>query len=177
MNWLSFGATIAEAEHLFKTEYFIFEHTTSRQPQIACHEYHLPAHVAKLVDFVTPTIHFDAKVKPENIRRRLRSMKPISKREMSSDNAMEQLEKARPGTAASVGADPAWNPKQGDALATSQLLDSQQLENCDQQITPNCLRALYEFGPGKTAQQQNTLGCDECNQSKCDPYSNMLQDR
>jgi tripeptidyl-peptidase-1 len=158
MNWLSFGATISEAENLFKTEYFIFEHSTSRQPQIACHEYHLPAHIAKLVDIVTPTIHFDAKVKPEKLRRRLRDIQPLPKRQMSTDSPMGQVAPQRPGTAARVGADPAWFPKQGESLAMSELLDTAQLENCDRQITPNCLRALYGFGPGKTAQQQNTLG-------------------
>jgi tripeptidyl-peptidase-1 len=158
MNWLTFGATISEAEQLFKTQYFIFEHTTSRQPQIACHEYHLPSHIAKLVDFVTPTIHFDAKIKPERLQRRLRNIQPLQKRQMSTDSSMGQIIPQRPGTAARVGADPAWFPKKGEFLTTSDLLDTTQLENCDRQITPNCLRALYGFGPGKTAQDQNTLG-------------------
>jgi tripeptidyl-peptidase-1 len=177
MNWLSFGATVSEAERLFKTEYFIFEHMTSRQPHIACHEYHLPAHVAKLVDFVTPTIHFDAKVKSENLRGKLRERKPVRKlrkRQMRSDNGMDEMESKRPGTAARVGADPAWNPKQGDALATSELMDSTQLENCDRQITPNCLRALYEFSPGTTAQDQNTLGYKIMSQLKHLQISNTL---
>lgn len=158
MNWLSFMATVSEAEQIFKTEYFIFEHTTSGQPQIACHEYHLPQHVARMVDFVTPTIHFDAKVKPEGFRRRLRSPQPLRKREFSTPDAMEQLEIARPGTAATIGSEQGTLPKQGSTLAQSELLDAEQLENCDQQITPNCLRALYGFGPGKSAQLQNTLG-------------------
>jgi tripeptidyl-peptidase-1 len=158
MNWLSFMATVSEAEQLFKTEYFIFEHSTSGHPQIACHEYHLPQHISKMVDFVTPSIHFDAKVKTEKFRKRLRSPRPLRKREMSTPNAMEQLEVARPGTAANIGYEQGTLPKQGATLAQSELLDAEQLENCDQQITPNCIRALYGFGPGKSAQLQNTLG-------------------
>jgi tripeptidyl-peptidase-1 len=158
LNWLQFDATISEAESLFKTEYFIFEHTTSGTPHIACHEYHLPAHVAKLVDFVTPSVHFDAKVKPESFRRRLRDLPELRKREISTANAQEQIEKIRPGEAANIGMQLGSLPKQGATLADNEVLDSEQLENCDRQITPNCVRALYDFGPGNSVQQQNTLG-------------------
>jgi tripeptidyl-peptidase-1 len=63
LNWLYVNTTILEAERLMRTEYYMFEHTLTRTVQVACHEYHLPAHISKLVDFVTPTVHFDAKIK------------------------------------------------------------------------------------------------------------------
>jgi tripeptidyl-peptidase I len=159
LNWLQFDATISEAERLFKTEYFIFEHMTTRTPHIACHEYHLPSHISKLVDFVTPTVHFDAKVKPDSFRRRLRKAPTMKKREIgATSDADRQIEKIRPGLAANVGMELGSLPKQGAVLADSEVLDAQQLEGCDQQITPNCVRALYQFGPGTSAQPQNTLG-------------------
>lgn len=36
-----------------------------------------------------------------------------------------------------------------------------QLENCDKVITPNCLRALYEFPPGITNNTKNSYGIVE----------------
>lgn len=142
----------------------------SRTPHIACHEYHLPAHISKLVDFVTPTVHFDARVKQDNPRRRMRklpshmvpaSVKKELKREikaMTAADADTQLVKVRPGEAASVGMRLGSLPKQGAVLADDDRVDAQQLESCDRAITPNCVRALYQFGPGQSANQQNTLG-------------------
>jgi tripeptidyl-peptidase-1 len=162
MNWLSFNATISEAERLFKAKYYMFEHMQTGTPHVACHEYHLPAHVAKLVDFVTPSVHFDAKVRLNDFRRRTRPLPSLSKRnpinidDISKDNA-----KTGKSDAANVGAQQGVGPKQGAMLADNEVLDSQQLENCDQQITLNCLRALYGFGPATSAQKNNLLGIVE----------------
>jgi tripeptidyl-peptidase-1 len=123
-----------------------------------------------LVDFITPTVHFDAKVKQDDPKRRMRKlpshMVPTSakkelKREikaMTAADADRQIEKIRPGEAASVGMRLGSLPKQGAVLAEGDAVDAQQLESCDRAITPNCVRALYQFGPGQSANQQNTLG-------------------
>ncbi len=43
---------------------YVYEHQNGHK-HIACDKaYHLPEHVSKHVDLVTPTLHFDAKVKP-----------------------------------------------------------------------------------------------------------------
>jgi len=132
---------------------------TTRTPHIACHEYHLPAHISKVVDFVTPSVHFDARVKQESFRRRLRKPAATLKRDLAAIEAADrQIEKNRAKVAANVGMELGSLPKQGAVLADSEVLDAQALEGCDRQITPNCVRALYQFGPGETAQQQNTLG-------------------
>lgn len=77
---------------------------------------------------------------------------------MTAADADRQIEKIRPGEAASVGMRLGSLPKQGAVLAEGDAVDAQQLESCDRAITPNCVRALYQFGPGQTANQQNTLG-------------------
>jgi tripeptidyl-peptidase-1 len=62
LNWLEFSATVDEAEELLKTKYNVYEHE-SGQPHIACEEYSIPAHLQEHVEFVLPTVHFDAKLK------------------------------------------------------------------------------------------------------------------
>lgn len=62
LNWLEFSATVNEAEELLKTRYHVYEHE-SGQPHIACEEYSLPTHLQEHVEFVYPTVHFDAKLK------------------------------------------------------------------------------------------------------------------
>jgi len=56
LGWLAFDATVDEAESLLTTEYYDFEHTDSGFVTAACDEYHLPKHVQKHVDYVTPGI-------------------------------------------------------------------------------------------------------------------------
>ena len=60
-GWISADVSVAEAEGLLGTEYFVYEHENGAE-QVACERaYHLPEHVSRHVDFVTPTLHFDAK--------------------------------------------------------------------------------------------------------------------
>ena len=61
-GWLNADVTVAEAESLLGTEYYVYEHEGGSE-QVACEKaYHLPQHVSKHVDLITPTLHFDAKV-------------------------------------------------------------------------------------------------------------------
>lgn len=61
LGWLKFDATVAEAESLLKTEYHLYKHSTGK-PHVACSSYHIPKHVTRHIDFITPTVHFDAKI-------------------------------------------------------------------------------------------------------------------
>ena len=63
-SWIQANVTIAEAEDLLKTEYHVYGHDATGGEHIACHGgYHLPEHVSKHVELVTPTLHFDVKLK------------------------------------------------------------------------------------------------------------------
>ena len=64
-GWLTADVTIAEAEDLLGTEYYVYEHETGASHLGCDKKYHLPEHVSKHVDLITPTIHFDAKVRRE----------------------------------------------------------------------------------------------------------------
>lgn len=63
LNWLDFDATVDEAESLLRTKFYMFEHTASGQPHVACEEYSVPTHLQEHIDIITPTVHFDAKIK------------------------------------------------------------------------------------------------------------------
>ena len=103
--------------------------------RLACESYHLPEHLTPHVDFVTPTVHFDAK---------------LSKRSSSGQPLR------------TVGLPNSGNgPK-----TTGQLLEladlGSELEKCDSQITPACLRALYNFNYVPVATEKNSYGIGEC---------------
>lgn len=61
--WLVANVTVDEAEQLLGTEYYVYQHEEDGREHLACHQgYHLPEHVSKHVDLITPTLHFDTKV-------------------------------------------------------------------------------------------------------------------
>ncbi|TBU55600.1 subtilisin-like protein [Dichomitus squalens] len=134
-GWLTANVTIAEAEELLGTEYYVYEHETGVS-HIGCDKkYHLPEHVSKHVDLITPTIHFDAKIKRE---------------------APGTLEKRK---VHNIGA-PGFGPVNPKTTGTIKSLEDE-LENCDTHITPNCLRALYDFVHVPLATNKNSIGIVE----------------
>ncbi|POS69843.1 Pro-kumamolisin [Diaporthe helianthi] len=58
-NWVQFDGTVQEAEQLFATEYWHYEHAASGGLRLACDHYSLPAHVQEHVDFAMPTLQLD----------------------------------------------------------------------------------------------------------------------
>ncbi|PPQ68887.1 hypothetical protein CVT25_009010 [Psilocybe cyanescens] len=98
---------------------------------IACKDYHLPAHVASHVEIVTPSTHFDA---------------VLNKRRGSTHSAQK------------IG-----HPGVGIAPKTTGAINNVffDLKNCDQVITPICLRALYGLVYEPLSAHKNSFGIVE----------------
>ncbi|KDQ07914.1 hypothetical protein BOTBODRAFT_166414 [Botryobasidium botryosum FD-172 SS1] len=128
---LLLNVTIAEAEDLLQAEYNIYEHE-SGQPHIACTSYSVPHKIKQHVDFIMPTVHFDAKVRRDD----------------------PDVPVARSGAKLSPDATTVA-PAAAAAAATD-------LETCDVITTPDCLRALYEFASYKQRRsRENSYGVVE----------------
>jgi tripeptidyl-peptidase-1 len=123
-NWVRVDLTVEEAESLLRTEYHVYTNTQTGKEHLACDEYSVPPHITEHLDFITPTIQFDATVKQKPKR-------DLSKREM----------KVRPFPIAVPGPEVAPSPQVTYNLA-----------NCYEYTTPDCLRALYNFSNGTLAQ-------------------------
>ncbi|KAL8902038.1 MAG: hypothetical protein Q9207_004903 [Kuettlingeria erythrocarpa] len=150
LGWLKFDATVAEAETLLKTKYHLYKHSTGK-PHVACSSYHLPKHITRHIDFITPTVHFDAKI-PQAVAQ------PVEKRAPTTTAAAGHPVQTK--AALGIGAPSSGSlPKKGAQINIKGLID--ELKNCNQFITPNCLRALYLFPPGVTANPQNSYGIVE----------------
>ncbi|KAF2083190.1 hypothetical protein K490DRAFT_70059 [Saccharata proteae CBS 121410] len=143
-NWVEFEATVDEAEALLKTEYHVYQHARSGQLHVAADEYSLPVHVREHVDFVLPSVNFDSKVHEPKKR--------VEKRQSTAA--------VKPGKAHAIGNPNSGSlPKFGHQISPNEII--KQLQNCDEMIVPNCLRALYEFGPGLTKNPKNSYGIVE----------------
>ncbi|GJF00417.1 subtilisin-like protein [Phanerochaete sordida] len=125
-GWVHANVSVAEAEALLGTEYFVYAHADAPREHVACHgAYHVPAHVAPHVDLITPTLHFDVKLGRDGV---------IAEILGSSSPTMK-------GPAKELAND---------------------LSTCDQQITPDCIRALYNFhGFVPLAAHKNSLAIVE----------------
>ena len=137
LNWIHADVTVSEAEDLLQTKYYKYTHAVTGQPHIACEDYSIPENIQKHVDFVTPTVHFDAKV--ENPKKR----RSLEERETETSVLDHNVQ---PGVGHSIGSPGDKSlPKNGGKIPFGTILT--ELENCDVSIVPDCLRALYEFPP------------------------------
>lgn len=145
-GWLEVEATVEQAEELMNTEYHIFEHSTGQEHigtipsaflcslanlnrmSTACDEYHLPHNVAPHVEIVLPSVHFDA--------------------------IIEKRSSEQP--ARTVGLPGSGNgPKKGAATSPNTNSD---LSTCDEEITVDCLKALYNISYTPVSGDTNTYG-------------------
>ena len=144
LGWLNFDATVAELENLLKTKYHEYMHP-SGSVQAACTEYHIPANVQQHVDFVTPTLHFDAKLGPP------------SKEEGKNLERRDVI----PNVGGSLGKPGSGSlPKKGASLTYIKNVITE-LSMCDTFIVPDCLRFLYRIPPVLTNLQTNPYGIVE----------------
>ncbi|KAH9833454.1 peptidase S8/S53 domain-containing protein [Rhodofomes roseus] len=144
-GWLQADLTVEEAERLLETEYHVYQFEGDEErTHVACHEkYHLPEDVAKHVEIVTPTLHFDVKPKSKPVQ--------LEKRDAPSSGSAAAHAVGQPGFGASF-------PK---TSGTIQPVVDPALAYCDEQIVPDCLRVLYSFDYTPVAPERNSIAIVE----------------
>ncbi|KAF8993521.1 subtilisin-like protein [Cyathus striatus] len=128
-GWIHVNATVAEIEDLLQTEYHVYTHSSGDE-QIGCHSYSVPAHVKDHIDLIRPTVHFNHK--------------PLQKRGLAKRDGFKGL--GSPSV------------HEGPKQSGQQITITPSLANCDQMITPDCLRALYNFKYKPIATKKNSYG-------------------
>ena len=142
LSFLEFDATVDEAEELLDAQYNVYQHADTAQPHVACEEYSIPSHLTEHIDFIYPTVHFDAKVKRRN------------------EGRVPQKRSITPGREKGLGMPHSPSlPKLGHYMNSANVIS--ELRNCDKQIVPDCLRALYRFPKGSSANKKNSYGIVE----------------
>ncbi|EIN12224.1 subtilisin-like protein [Punctularia strigosozonata HHB-11173 SS5] len=131
-GWLEFNVTVAEAEDLLQTEYHVYTHSSGLE-QISCPSYSVPEQIREHVDLITPTVHFNHVMRSE----------PLHKR--SGDGSRMGQPSAHTG------------PKTNG----QKVKITPNLATCDQFITPDCLRALYNVHYTPIATKKNSYGIVE----------------
>jgi tripeptidyl-peptidase I len=145
-GWISVNATIGEVEDLLKTEYHVWTHSSGVEQfgpsraglsslrcltdvrGLGCHSYSVPDHLTEHIDMIKPTVHFNHRA-PDHVASRKRS------------GGL-----GKPG----IGTGPKTNGQKVKITPS--------LENCDEMITPDCLRALYDVHYKPVETKKNTYG-------------------
>lgn len=144
--WLAFDATVEEAEKLLHTQYFHDGIDTEHGSSVGCNEYHLPKHIQAHVDYVTPglkTTMMD--LRPSSAQKRSPKAKRSSEKKPAGRRRPQSLK---------------FKAKAQHTVCSN----TSDLANCDELITPACLRALYHFdtpSPNATVSANNSLGIFE----------------
>ena len=95
---------------------------------LGCHNYSVPAHVREHIDLIKPTVQFNHRPSPLSIKKR----------------------------AGGLGVPTGRNGPKKSSKTVAGIAPS--LENCDEIITLDCLRALYSIDRVPAATKKNTYG-------------------
>lgn len=141
-GWLALNIPAEDAEKLFQTEYHEHEHTVTGSTRIGCDAYHVPAEIQRHIDYITPGVKFSAPVK-----------KRITKRsEPSAGRRRSGLAKITVDH--SLAPSSYYNTSQASYLPEI-------LQDCGENITPACIKALYGIPPAHLNDSVNSLGIYE----------------
>ena len=139
-GWLAVDMPAKHAESLFGTEYYEHE-TDTGDIRIGCDEYYLPIHVSSHVDFVKPGVKLSAPLKKRQIEKRSGIW--------GSQSGGRHPPHVQPPHY------PGWNiPPPASSLPS-------ELRSCGVNITPTCIKALYDIPPAYLAQPENAMGLFE----------------
>jgi tripeptidyl-peptidase I len=160
MNWIKFNVTVAEAEKMLKTQYYAYGHDQTGTPHVACDDYSLPETISRHIDIITPTVHFDRKIKPHSAA--IANVDKIRAERDAKGDLPSQVgglgwQKAQDNPRTRL---PTSDPRvEIETAGTTGAID---LSSCASQITPTCLRALYGFSEnGNGTSPGNSFGIVE----------------
>jgi tripeptidyl-peptidase-1 len=144
-GWIELDASILEIESLLQAAMYMYRHE-SGHIHVACKEYSVPEGLQEHIDFITPTVHFD--VKPSKRREKRESSSTVAA------NGVSETSKFIPHSFALLDPNSHHN-------SPAQNFTPHGIERCDQNITIDCLRALYDIPAGHTANPDNSFGISE----------------
>ena len=138
-QWIQVEASVGEVENLIQTEYYHYEHIGTSKTNIGCDKYHVPEHVSKHVDYITPGLKLLTPSMPKH-----------------------DIEKRTFGVAGQNGKTPILRPiKKPLPMALDLLLELALELICQEAIIPECIKTMYNItNPTKNA-TGNQLGIFE----------------
>lgn len=148
--WYAFDASVKEAEDLLHTEYHEYHDSVTGGRLPGCERYHLPTHLRKHIDYVTPGIKLMAPTGSNLKATRQKQKAERQKQKEERTNIQRRGTRIPPGR--SAGQLHPQVPSRGN------------LSTCDEAITPACISALYKVpltGKERKTNPANAMGIFE----------------
>ena len=140
-GWLAIDLPAGDAERLLNTEYYEHE-AEDGTLRIGCDQYHLPQHISAHIDYIRPGVALSPPLAKKNIKRDLHSSS--WGRYISHPNW--------PGR---------WGHSDPWDLLPHDLQLAEDLRSCGTNMTPICIRALYDIPKAYRNDSENSLGIYE----------------
>ncbi|PVH88867.1 putative Tripeptidyl-peptidase sed1 [Cadophora sp. DSE1049] len=137
-GWIAIDIPAWQAEDLFHTEYHEHVHSNSGVVRVGSDEYYLPEHVRTHIDYITPGVKFSA---------------ALTKRDVKRDPGSRHHYK--PGPYKNNPSKSPWHMPPGAGQLPPDL------QACGRNITPTCLKALYDIPNAHIKDSVNALGLFE----------------
>ena len=137
-GWLAIDMPAGQAERLLHTEYYESDHADG--VRIGCDSYHLPHDVAEHVDFIKPGVKLSPPLKKRTVERR-------------------DFRDGRHHWPNPPHYRPPHDPHHHMPPAAHGLPPV--LQNCDVNITPTCIKALYDIPNARRHDAKNSMGLYE----------------
>ncbi|KAF7194030.1 Aorsin [Pseudocercospora fuligena] len=137
-GWIAANIPAGDAESLLSSELYEYEHMSNGKIRMGCDQYHVPTHLTKHIDYITPGVKMSA---------------ILQKRDLSKGEGWSPHH----GRGPQPHPNPTWHypmPPAASGLPP-------ELANCGVNITPPCWRALYGLPVGHINDSVNTLGLYE----------------
>ncbi|KAI1337368.1 subtilisin-like protein [Xylariaceae sp. FL0016] len=165
-QWIQFDAPTSQVEDLLLTDYHVWEHQETGVRNIACDEYHVPKHVKRHVDYITPGIklmgHGNTQ-QPATRESHARAL-PRHAQPVQYENVAHMMSKrSRPQKAPMKRT---TNPNVEGPLRFAEPINPMDIasgnyslaKGCDTYITPDCIRQLYGIPKGTRNHPDNKMG-------------------
>ncbi|KAF4625037.1 hypothetical protein G7Y89_g13133 [Cudoniella acicularis] len=138
-GWLALDIPVWQAEEIFQTEYHEHVHSSSGKVKIGSDEYYLPDHVCRHIDYISPGVKLSASLKKRK----------VAKRGGESHYIPGPIKKIPPKNPYH------WYPPAGAGQLPADLQD------CGRNVTPVCLKVLYDIPNAYLKDSVNQLGLYE----------------
>ncbi|EED18810.1 protease S8 tripeptidyl peptidase I, putative [Talaromyces stipitatus ATCC 10500] len=142
-GWLAIDMPAKHAETLLGTHFYEIE-SHNGDVRIGCEEYYLPAHVSSHVDYIKPGVKLSA---------------PMKKKQLPQKRSVAGADSFHPSHPRMPHTRPPHYP--GWSLPPAAWGLPPELQNCGVNITPTCIKALYDIPNPIFSQPENAMGLFE----------------
>ncbi|TRX89818.1 hypothetical protein FHL15_009251 [Xylaria flabelliformis] len=164
-QWIQFDAAVDQVEDLLMASYHVWEHKVTGAKDIGCDEYHVPKHVRRHIDYITPGVKLmgnGGKLRQRTLTQEaddLELSQPVDSSEISGMMSKRSRERS---SSIKQTTDPKFKgplrfaePVRPEDIFSGNLSLAQ---GCDTYVTPDCLRQMYGIPKGTTNQPGNKMG-------------------